>query len=155
MTPRNDEELLQQAFEELRRDTRRRGAVPDAGAMLARARAEVEAEAASTVDSPPSLRTRRRAMPGVRRAGWLSLAAAAAATTLFLLDGSSRGDREFERLVAEYSADMAGGAWRSPTDGLLRTPGVDLGAVPSVGSSLRSLPAPPPRTGGNGGGRDS
>jgi hypothetical protein len=132
VTRPDEEGLLREAFQDLKRDTRRRGAVPDVQAMLARARSEAPTEEEDGV--------RPLRLPGawVRRGGWLSLAAAAVAA-LVLLDGGSRADREFERLVASYSTDLAAGAWRSPTDALLRMPGVDLGAVPSFGPALSGL----------------
>ncbi len=146
MTDRHDDEFLQEAFEDLRSDTQRRGSVPDATAMLNRARSEASAsspgQAATSPGGPPSPNW-------ARRAGWLSLTAAAAVFALLLVDGPSQADREFERLVASYSSDTAAGAWRSPTGALLDTPGLDLGAVPSFGPSLRDLqtrPRDPRRT---------
>ena len=139
MTQRNDEDFLREAFQDLKRDTGRRGAVPDVQAMLARAREE----AAQAAVPEPVVRTATRPSPWARRSGWLSLAAAATLATLFLMDGSSAADREFEQLVASYSANVASGALSSPTDALLRTPGLDLGTVPSFGSALRGLGARP------------
>ncbi len=131
MTGSDDERILREAFQDLRRDTRERGAVPDAHAMLARARAAAEAATTpSAVTDPAPTST------WARRSGWLSLAAAAAVATLMFVDRAGHADREFERLVSAYSTDVTAGAWRSPTDALLRTPGVDLGAIPSFGSSM-------------------
>ena len=78
---------------------------------------------------------------------WATLATAAAAAAILIVgDQADTADSDFEALVSAYAADAALGAWRSPTDGLLRTPGVGLGAVPRVGPVRR-----PPR--GEGGPR--
>lgn len=129
--------------------------VPDFNAMMARAKEEVAARPALEVvaggggDSSSTgigvrddERTRRRI---VRIGGWVSLATAAAAAGILLIGtpGTSEADAEFERLIVAYSTDAAAGAWRSPTANLLRTPGVDLGAVPSVGSALPTTPRSP------------
>jgi len=127
----HEDDLLRDAFEELRRDARRRGAIPDAKAMLAKAR-ETSAPA---LDAAPADPTRRRSASHFPRAAWLPLAAAAAVAALILVNGPSSADRDFEQLVADYSADFGSG-WRSPTASLMQTPGVDLGAVPSVGSGM-------------------
>jgi hypothetical protein len=123
---RRDEGPLRDAFAALARDTRRRAAVPDFDAMLARARAEASAPARGP--RPPS------AVAWARPERWLALAAAAAVATLLLVDGSSRADREFERVVGSWTDVVNAGALRSPTEGLLRTPGLDLGSVPTFGS---------------------
>ena len=73
-------------------------------------------------------------------------AAAAVASIVMVTSRPDSADAEFEQLVASYSADAGLGGWRSPTDGLLRTPGVDLGAVPSVRPTL--LPGDGPGDGG-------
>jgi len=72
------------------------------------------------------------------------LLATAAALVLFLLPGSSASDADFQRVVRSYMADPAGGAWRSPTDGLLRVPGSQvLSTLPSLGESVLSTPTGP------------
>ncbi len=143
MTQQNDDDLLREAFQELRRDVVRRGAVPDVRAMLERARPDGErANLGRPAAAVASEREADRDVPAwARRSAWISVAAAAAVVALVLLDGgSSRADREFDRLVSAYATDLSAGAWRSPTDALLRTPGIDLGAVPSFGSSLGAFP---------------
>jgi hypothetical protein len=70
----------------------------------------------------------------VRIGGWASAAVAAALVGLLLMGEGSDADREFERLVAAYSTDMASGAWRSPTSGLLDVTGMSLTrSMPSLG----------------------
>lgn len=149
------ERELREEFDALRRDAGRSGRVPDFDAMMARAKDEVVSRPALEVVAGGAARSSDAAKPGsdertgdgvrarrrvVRIGGWVSLATAAVAAGLLLVQNPTRGldaDAEFERLVAAYSADAAAGAWRSPTDGLLDMPGLDLGAVPSVGGSLR------------------
>jgi hypothetical protein len=80
--------------------------------------------------------------PGLRWASSASLRllwkggllAAAAAAILLLARSPGTSDAEFERVVRAYVADPAAGAWRSPTDDLLKLPGLDLlSSVPSLG----------------------
>jgi hypothetical protein len=139
---------LREEFDHLRSDVRRSGRVPDFEVMLSKAREETAARppvALVTNDGPRNASgqhtgvARRRA---VRIGGWMSLATAAAAVGILLVrqpEPSVNADAEFERLVASYSADAAGGAWRSPTATLLRSPGLDLGSVPSIGGALRDM----------------
>lgn len=153
MTQRNDDDLLREAFQDLRGDIRRRGAVPDATSMLARAREEARAE---NPDAAVQSAVRGGGRAWARRSAGLSFAAAAAVAALILLDGSdTQADREFERLVAAYSTDVSAGAWRSPTDALLRTPGLDLGAVPSFGATFEGLAPRPDAPRDTDPGRDS
>ena len=140
-----DERELRGAFEALRAETGAPEGVPDFARRVASARAE----------SAPELRvveggaTRRVAAPWRRTGLWATLATAAAAAAILLVQlGRDSGDADFERLVSAYASDAALGAWRSPTDGLLRTPGVALGAVPRVGAGVR--PSGPPRNRGEG-----
>ena len=133
------EESLRDDFRTLRSDVETSGAVPDFGGMMAAARAEIdevpalrlidaEADRESVQSDPPLPRT-----VWMRPGTWLSAAMAAAAVGLLLVGpGENTADADFERLVAAYSADAALGAWRSPTEGLMRTPGLDLGSVPSI-----------------------
>ena len=83
--------------------------------------------------------------------------AAAAAGLVFMVDqgSTSDADAEFERLVANYAATSASGTFTSPTSRLLEIPGVDLGAVPSVGDALRGFDPTTARPGGDIEGRDS
>jgi hypothetical protein len=58
------------------------------------------------------------------------------------------GDEDFERLVAAYASQAAGGSWASPTSGLLDVPGMELmRSVPAIGAPVRGLDpaALPPR----------
>jgi hypothetical protein len=126
-------------------------AVPDFTAMIEHARAEAASTPALTVSSGEGV-SRSGIVPRswIGRAGWASMAAAAAIASLMFVTAQPDGaDAEFERLVASYSADAGLGAWSSPTDALLRTPGIDLGAVPSV------RPAFVPRDDSSSEGRDS
>ena len=130
-------------FGALRAEVGSSGTVPDFDSMMMRARAEVVTKARS-----------RRRLSNI--GGWVSLATAAAAAGILLLGNpQADADAEFERLVAAYSADLAAGGLESPTAVLLDGPGLDLAAVPSVGSTLRGLDrdAAPGRNGPEG--RDS
>ena len=148
MIERDNETMVEDAklrdeFGVLRASVRSSGTVPDFDSMITRARTDVVTEA----------RARRRLS---NIGGWASLATAAAAAGILLLGNpQTDADAEFERLVAAYSADVAAGVLESPTAALLESPGLDLGAVPSVGSSLRGLDrnAAPGRNGPEG--RDS
>ena len=142
MTRRStDDRDLERAFARLRaHDEAHR---PDAADVLARARAEADRLRATASDESPAdefTAARRR-----RRLGWglpgLGAALAAAAAGLLLLDSGpgTDGDADFERVVEAWTT--TGGAWRSPTDPLLRTPGDRiLRTVPRL-EGLR-LPAP-------------
>lgn len=151
-TNENDQGLRDD-FASLRSELKTPGRVPDFDTVIARAKEvaasrptlEVVAGGApggaprESVHGAEEDQTRRRA---VKIGGWMSLATAAAAAAILLVGGpvtDSDADADFERLVASYSTDAAAGAWRSPTATLLRTPGVDLGSVPSIGTPLRGL----------------
>lgn len=160
MTQRNEDDLLREEFERLRRDECRRTSVPDFEAMMSRASAEAAAEERPGRGGRDERRGDEIGQPA-RRPGifarpesWLSLAAAATVAAL-LFASPSRADREFERLVTSYSADVASGAWSSPTDALLSTPGLDLGAVPSFGRSVRGFGSRPDDSDPENAGRDS
>jgi hypothetical protein len=161
-----DDQQLRDAFEALKSENRRAGATPDFGEMMARARAEAEAAAGKDAPRSPEV-TPLRGTGGaplaapplgrswrVRARQWVPLAAAAAVAAIFAWNGTSSADREFERLVATYTTDLAGSATASPTDGLLRTPGLDLGAVPSFSGSLRGLGTRPRPDNSGSDGRD-
>ena len=138
---RTPEESLRDDFRALRSEIEGSETVPDFSRMMSEARAEIS--------SGPDLRLvgsggepgRVRQRSGGRRGSriwthpgtWLSAAMAAAVAGILLIGlGQNSADADFEQLVASYSADAALGAWRSPTAGLLRTPGIDLGTVPSI-----------------------
>jgi hypothetical protein len=74
------------------------------------------------------------------------LLAAAAMAGLFLVRSPGVSEAEFERVVRSFATDPAGGAWRSPTDGLLELPGQNmLSTRPSIGTAgwPGGLPASP------------
>jgi hypothetical protein len=139
------DESLRDDFRALRSDVEGSGTIPDFSRMMTRARTEIantpELRLVDGGGEPDSVLERgggrqRRALwahPGT----WMSAAMAAAVAGVLLIgEGRNSADADFERLVASYSADAALGAWRSPTEGLLRTPGIDLGGVPSIAPSV-------------------
>jgi hypothetical protein len=100
-------------------------AAPPFANMLALARAEA-------ADAAPAVTPRRL---GLRRFVYAAgLAAAAALAGLMVWPRSPSPEDAFERAVRAFENDPALGAWRSPTDGLLDVPGLQLmTTVPSVG----------------------
>lgn len=135
MTEQREDDRIRAGFEALRAEASRPGAVPDFAEMISRARHASE-PVEPVVRAIPS----RRA---VQIGGWMSLAAAAAVVGLLLVGPrATDADAEFERLVASYSTTAAT-AFHSPTSGLLRTPGLDLGSVPSIGQGVRGMDRPP------------
>ncbi len=137
---KHDDDGLKEEFGRLRSETEGSPRVPDFGTMLEKAKADAVARPELQVlqggqsDAGPH---RRRVM---LIGGWASAAVAAAMAGVLLMGGRSDADREFERLVASYSADVSSGAWRSPTSGLLNVPGMGLTrSVPSLGSAIRGL----------------
>ena len=144
------EESLQDDFRTLRSDVETSGVVPDFGRMMAMARAEIDEAPdlrlidAEAGDESVRVHTHSARTVWTRPGAWLSLAMAAAAAGLLLVGtGENADDDDFERLVAAYSADAALGAWRSPTNGLMRTPGLDLGSVPSINPTVPTEPRRP------------
>lgn len=143
-----EDDRIRAGFAAMRADASGEGAVPDFDDMISRARQVPAQEHEASVTR---LTPRRRAF---QIGGWVSLAAAAAVAGLLLVDpGISDEDAEFERLVAAYSTTAAT-AFHSPTSGLLRTPGLDLGSVPSIGQGVRGMDRPPASDGPRDG-RDS
>jgi hypothetical protein len=160
MTDRHDreDELLREGFRRVR--VEEEATAPSFAALMARARSGVtpgevavgEISAAATpasaapgdIPSPPvpSIPVTR-----IRWRRWLPPLVAAAALAAVLIPESGRADREFDRLVNEWS-ETARVALHSPTDRLLAVPGSQyLRSVPSVGadrpastSPLRSRP---------------
>lgn len=141
MSQDNEERRLAEAYSAVRRDTEAR--TPDFEAMLARAKSDaaglpklgvIEGGGDGVAEA-----TQDRRHTISRFGGWVSLAVAAAASGLLLVDRASvdgtsdPADAEFEALVAAYSAQ---GSWTSPTAALLNIPGVDLGSVPTFGDVL-------------------
>lgn len=130
MTP-NDEidELLRARFAGLREADARQ--VPAFGAMIARARTQIEAEpAVPPRPAAPAPATRWRPWRWALAA--TPLAAAAAVAAIWLAP-SRVAEREFERVVAEWSRTER--ALTAPTDGLLAVPGSEyLRRLPAIGS---------------------
>jgi hypothetical protein len=131
------EQELRELFLDLQVHDRERA--PDFETLMARARED--ASRSGLAIHPPPRVTRR--LP--RKLAWSgSLIAAAATAVLLLVQISSTSNSEFERVVRAFSSDPASGAWRSPTDALLRVPGAEmLSTVPSITSS-RWLQEPRP-----------
>lgn len=137
MTPEREDDRIRAEFAALRAEASRPGAVPDFQEMISRAHHAGE-RTAPVVGTIPHRRT-------VQIGGWVSLAVAAAAAGLLLVPpGATDADAEFERLVAAY-ASTAATVFHSPTSGLLTTPGLDLGSVPSIGQGVRGMDRPPSR----------
>ncbi len=135
----HDDDLLREAFRRLRAETEASARTPDFRGMFDGATAEARV--------PPELGVVRggqadggtRRSRAVRIAGWAA-AVAAAIGTVILVGDRPDADREFERLVAAYSAEAFPRAWRSPTSGLLEVPGASLTrSVPSLGTAIRGL----------------
>jgi hypothetical protein len=116
---RPGDEFLRRRFRSLRAEDSAR--MPDFGPMLERARLEA---AGDVLVLRPKRRLRWTLLAG-------TLAAAALAGVMLV---ASDGGDDFEALVASYTAEVGGGAWRSPTGGLLDVPGIEfLRSVPSIG----------------------
>ena len=151
MTDHLDDGRLRGRFGELRGETIESGRVPDFESMLATARADASSGPTLGVieGGAPRVGSAPRAYRRYLRAGaWASAALAATVAGLMLTDRRPRNDDEFLRIVAAYTDNVSGGAWRSPTSQLLEVPGMELGrSVPQVGGPVRGLdPAtlPPP-----------
>jgi hypothetical protein len=117
--------------------------------MVSRARTSAATDAGHSGTAAPSestedadvvpLRRRRTLRWGVPG---LSVALAAAVATVMLMDReAATPDADFERVVEAWSS--TGGAWRSPTDDLLRMPGDELlRTVPRIGGGSPLSPDP-------------
>lgn len=78
----------------------------------------------------------RTARVGHRREWLGGLAAAAVIAAVIVIPRTRDGDRSFEEAVRAFSDDPALGAWQSPTDALLRSPGDGLlTTIPSIGGT--------------------
>lgn len=145
MTDRNEgEDLhLRQGFRRLREEDA--GAAPSFAALMGRARNDLAAgEAAATplespAITPPDSASRPRRSPWIR---WGPPVAAAALLGAVLIQGSGRADREFDRVVNEWS-QTARVALHSPTDRLLAVPGSQyLRSMPRLGSGRPASTSP-------------
>jgi hypothetical protein len=126
---------LRARFGELRADAERRA--PSFRAVMERAADQARAQPTLAVVSGGSTSRRRVLKIGA----WVSAAVAAALAGVLLMDRGPSEDEQFVELVAAYTADVSGGAWRSPTSGLLQVPGMDLvRAVPSIGLPVPDAP---------------
>lgn len=127
MTNQPSDPDLRELFQELRaRDERKAPAFRDMVAGIRK-----EALEGKDGEGPERLRHRR-----VRhRVAWGgTLLAAASAAILLLLPNRGASDAAFEAAVHSYATSSAGGAWRSPTDALLKVPGSEvLTTLPSLG----------------------
>ncbi len=142
MTQIHDDDRLREEFHRLRSETEGSASLPEFRAMLEKAKADAEVfpDLQVVPGGQSASEARRRRI--VRIGGWASAAVAAALVGLLLLGEGSDADREFERLVAAYSTDMASGAWRSPTSGLLDVTGMSLTrSVPSLGAPISGIDA--------------
>ncbi len=124
-----DDQDLKGRFQALRDEDQQQ--VPDFEKVMAR----VRAEAATAGEEIHPLVLPHRSVP--RKLAWGgSLLAAAATATLLLIQLAGTSDSEFVQVVQGFSNNPAAGAWRSPTDGLLKLPGSEiLSTFPSVGES--------------------
>ena len=115
--------------------------IPDFAAMYeAAARASEQSEASVPLEDRRTRLTRWTAVA-------TTLAAAAVAGILLLTPDA---EADFEALVSSYSVEFGGSRWRSPTDGLLDVPGMDLiRTVPSIEGSFRLPPSGPAEPAGN------
>lgn len=142
MTQLPDDDGLRERFQELRNEAEQPARLPDFGAMLAQARAGgAPRPSFEVVDGAGAARprgggTHRRFL---RAGAWASAALAATVAGLLLTDRRPSDD-DFAQLVAAYTTDVSGGAWQSPTSGLLAVPGMELTrSVPSIGAPVRGL----------------
>lgn len=136
MTPEREQDALRDEFQRLRSETEGSARVPDFGAMVSRAKEEAASGPTVAVHGRASRRPRRAFVVG----GWATVALAAAVAGVLLVDSRREADADFERLVASYSSEAAGGAWSSPTGSLLEVPGMSyMRTMPSVGDPLRDF----------------
>jgi hypothetical protein len=126
MSDRPQDPELRAQFEQQRRVEA--SLTPSFADVMARAQSEASRDANTPWSRQPRLL--------VRRFGWVSgLAAAAAIAALIVIPRTRSDEAEFEQAVQAFHANPALGAWRSPTDGLLNVPGSQLmSTIPTVGS---------------------
>jgi hypothetical protein len=133
---------LRERFQALRAEDARRA--PDFADLLARAQAP---------EAIPIARP-RRGRPPARALRWtLAAGALAAAAIAGILAVPRDAHDDFETLVRTFSSQVGSGLWRSPTDGLLEVPGIELvRSVPAIGGRPR-WPSPLPDAAGPRGAR--
>lgn len=139
MTDHRDDADLRAAFGDLRSEVDR--TAPAFETMVEAARRQAgELPELRVVDGDPTVgggggvghRMQGRGARFAVLGGWVSLAAAAAAVGLLMLNPPvDDADAEFEALVASYTAVAR---TPSPTAALLDLPGLDLGSVPRIGT---------------------
>ncbi len=130
-----DPEELRRLFRELRSQEAR--AAPAFQDVMARARDELRQNREAPGPDLRSHHSGERFRTGRSRllAG-AGLLAAAAVAALMLVGIPDATDRSFEEAVRSFSTNPALGAWRSPTQNLLRVPGMELlRTVPDIGDS--------------------
>ena len=151
---RHDDDRLSEDFGRIRSETEESARVPDFRAMLEQAKVDAGAHPDLQVVQGGQFDTGARRRRVVQIGGWASAAVAASIAAVVLIGGPTDADREFERLVAAYSADASSGAW-SPTSGLMDVTGMHLTrSMPSIGSALRGLPPEQPQDVPDTGARD-
>ena len=141
--PNDQDDKVRELFAELRAETRAPGRAPDFETMIELAKGDTASRPPLRVmhgglqaDATRDLRSRRLA----RASGWMSAAIAAGVAALLFVGPDTGPDQEFDQLVAGFTSDVSGGAWISPTAGLLQVPGLDLlRGVPTVGGILRGV----------------
>jgi hypothetical protein len=126
--PSRDREL-EALFQGLREE--QEGRTPDFTTMMAEVHRAI---AAGGAEGPARRLPRRWRRPTRPQAAWASGALAAAAAAAVLLVGPGRQEDRFVAAVRAFEAQSAAGAWRSPTDDLLKVPGLELvTSLPNIG----------------------
>ena len=151
-----EDELLREGFRRVREEEE--AAAPSFAALMARARSGItpgenpggipaepspaRAPGTATPEELPDLPGDTIPLGRVRWGRWLPPLLAAAALAAVLIQGSGRADREFDRVVNQWS-ETARVALHSPTDRLLAVPGSQyLRSVPSVGADRPESTSP-------------
>ena len=134
MSDEQMDDLIKARFERLKAE--QKTGVPDFAEMYARA--EQEAAAMTASDRPTEdpkvvpLVTRRRHWLHSRWPVAAGTLAAAALAGIMLLRPNTTSDAEFEALVTAFATNNAG--WQSPTDELLKVPGMEfVNSIPVIG----------------------
>jgi hypothetical protein len=119
-----DSEELRRLFRELRSQEAR--AAPSFQDVMARARDELRQNREAPDSNLPGPSGERFRTVRSRLLAGGGLLAAAAVAALMLVGIPDATDRSFEEAVRSFSTNPALGAWRSPTQNLLRVPGMEL-----------------------------